>query len=96
MSVSRPQPHKERTQSIPCVVFKGSNRGERLTRQLAILAAIGSPQPCESCDGYTVHPAAADSSLHLGAVPGTKAKGPSRVPVGFGAYRAGTAGEASA
>ncbi len=93
---SRPQPLKARPQTTARMAFKETNIGEPVTRQLAILAGIGSPHRCESSDGYTVHPAAADSSLHLGAVPGTKFKGPSRVPVGFGAYKAGIAGEASA
>ena len=93
---SRRQPHRARAQTAACLLLKEMKVGKRLARQLAVLAGIGSSQPCKCQVGYMVHPAAADSSLHLGAVPGTRSKGPSRVPVGFGAYRAGTAGEASA
>ena len=39
-----------------------------------------------------MHPAATDCSLHLGAVAAGTAKGPSRVPVGLGAYTAESAG----
>lgn len=43
--------------------------------------------------GYNLHPAAADCSLHLGAVPRRTdlplgQQPPSKVPVGFGAYTA--------
>ncbi|BDA51455.1 probable oleandomycin polyketide synthase, modules 5 and 6 [Coccomyxa sp. Obi] len=45
--------------------------------------------------GFNVHPAAADSSLHLGAVPHSTStllsqQQPSKVPVGFGVYTAST------
>ena len=73
--------------------------GKRTTRQRATVATICPQQPCKGVrnsdgGGYTVHPAAADSSLHLGAVAGNNSTGPSRVPVGFGAYTARKAGEA--
>jgi len=73
--------------------------GKRSSRQRATVAGICPQQPCKGvrnsyAGGYTVHPAAADSSLHLGAVAGNNSTGPSRVPVGFGAYTARKAGEA--
>ncbi len=73
--------------------------GKHSSRQCATVASICPQQPCKGvrnsdAGGYTVHPAAADSSLHLGAVAGNNSMGPSRVPVGFGAYTARKAGEA--
>ena len=44
-------------------------------------------------DGYNLHPAAVDSSLHLGAVASKKHNATSCVPVGLGAYCAQKPGE---
>ena len=44
-------------------------------------------------DGYNLHPAAVDSSLHLGAVRNESHNTPSRVPVGLGACCAQKPGE---
>ena len=78
--------------AVPTSVSSKMTSEERLTRHLTTVASIGHSQPCRGLDGYTVHPAAADSSLHLAAVAGNN-KGPSRVPVGFGAYKAGETGQ---
>ena len=65
--------------------------------QKAILAGVGQPQDCAgvgSRSGFAVHPAAADASLHLGAVcvdAGPLAEAAprtSRVPIALGAYTA--------
>lgn len=65
--------------------------------QKAILAGVRQPQDCAgvgSRSGFMMHPAAADASLHLGAVRvdagqvAEAAPRTSRVPVGLGAYTA--------
>jgi hypothetical protein len=56
------------------------------SRDVSLFAGAGG------VEGYTVHPAATDCSLHLGAVAAGTDKGPSRVPVGLGAYTAESAG----
>ena len=71
---------------------------ESCRSQRAILAGVAQPKDCAgvgSHSGFVVHPAAADASLHLGAVPGSStgshaalAPRPSRVPVALGAYTA--------
>ena len=92
-----PQPAIPDTHSMQLCTKSGRQVtcGNLPTRKLATVASIDRSQSCGGLDGYTVHPAAADSSLHLGDVAGRASKGTSRVPVGFGAYRTGKAGAAS-
>ena len=89
------QPGKTRARSAVSTNLRSRlSLRERLSRQRATVASTACPQPGKGLGGYTVHPAAADSALHLGAVAGNNSRGPSRVPVGFGAYKATTVGEA--
>ena len=88
------QPAKTCARSAVSSILRSiSSLEDRRDRQHATVASTAPLQACKGLGGYTVHPAAADSALHLGAVAGDNSKGPSRVPVGFGAYKAATAGE---
>ena len=84
-----------RAHSICAILGSQKSLAEGMAREPPTVASIGRPQPRAGLDGYTVYPAAADSSLQLGAVRGTRSRGRSRVPVGFGAYRARKAGGAA-
>lgn len=75
--------------TLPVCLGSSSGLQKPSSRQMATVARVAQA----AGDGYMVHPAAADSSLHLGAVVREEGNAPSRVPVGLGAYSAQKSGE---
>ena len=74
--------------ALPACFDSSASHGLSIT-QLANVAKVDEV----AGSGYNLHPAAVDSSLHLGAVTSEKHNAPSHVPVGLGAYCAQKPGD---
>ena len=83
-------PGRAHTRQVAQHACHGSSSSQMASRsQTANIARIEDL----AGDGYVVHPASVDSSLHLGAVIREEDNAPSRVPVGLGAYSAQKPGD---